>query len=70
MTYTHKLQSCLLTTGHDVEAMIDQPPPDAKDLILALYYFRKAMDREDMKAMRKWATQLVAMVVKLQIEKL
>lgn len=68
--YQRKLQSALIDTGKAVEAMKGQPTPDEGDLILTLHWLQNAMQKNDMRAMRKHARELGAMVVKLQVERL
>jgi hypothetical protein len=68
MTDTHKLQSALIETGKEVEAM--KETPEITEIETAFYQLETANYNNDMKQMRKACRRLAALATKFMIEKL
>jgi hypothetical protein len=68
MTQERKLQSALIETGKEVEAIIETPV--ISDMETQLYLLKIASRNGTMKQMRRAARRLSALVIKFMIEKL
>jgi hypothetical protein len=70
MTYTQKLQSCLIDTGKAVEKMQDEKTPDIREIGILYKKFLQAVANDDMKQMAKESKGLTAVLMKWRVEKL
>ena len=66
--YNRKLQSALISAGKQVEAKIKEPASEMED-IHSLFYRLEAVEHDPIRA-RRASTELIAALLKYQIEKL
>lgn len=68
--YNRKLQSALIDTGKRVEAMENKPAPEIPVLEIKFNQFLAAVEMGDMPNLSYTTKELIAALVKWQIEKM
>jgi hypothetical protein len=68
--YNKKIESALIATGKLVAAKEGQPAPSVPELEVLFDKLLQAIDKEDMKGQVRASKELIASLIKWQIEKL